>query len=202
MYKPKERLLPLGALPFLSAFRRFAAACSTASPASRNVVGIRLVVRVPLRAMRLSRILRRQGVTTHEVLPLCGELQVGRIDAAPVTAQMVNRKPGWDRPEGEFVAHSMGRDRASVREREVPISSRWVHGSCPQPASIGFLDLLPEAVTQATGRKKAKGPIPPLAFQVHKADAAAMGGPITAVNRAKTFWAWHMSTTSIPQGTV
>jgi hypothetical protein len=79
-----------------------------------------------------------------DVLAMCHGLQVSRVDAAPVTTQMVELQPLWDRPDEPFVRQLVG-DSTARPEPELT-GSVGVTGRRPEPTGARLIDLRPEAL--------------------------------------------------------
>ena len=79
-----------------------------------------------------------------------GGLQVVRVYAEPISAQVVKSEPVRDRTFGQFVSSAMGENGvidslcSLVPEPKRPVSSS-LFGTCPKPAPVRLIDLRPES---------------------------------------------------------
>lgn len=72
------------------------------------------VVRMPCGAVCLSRVPRCGRLAPKYVLGASDYFHVGWVDTGRITAQMVNREAIGDRPDIEFVAHTMREQGSTV----------------------------------------------------------------------------------------
>lgn len=96
-------------------------------------------------AVRFSRILRRPPLTAHEVFPHCHRLEVSRIHAGSITAEMIDREAALDRPDDILIGESVRQSVDARRWFELAVS-RLVATAQPIPASVisRLCDLSPE----------------------------------------------------------
>src|SRR5689334_2265878 len=80
-----------------------------------------------------------------EVLGLRDRLEVGRVDAEPVPAEVVELEPGRDGVDELLVGEAVRGDDSRRISLEAAVAARG-DGSAPVPAEERGIDLLEEAV--------------------------------------------------------
>jgi hypothetical protein len=140
------------------AFSLFALAVTFAPtrPALSHPAGVDVQVRpgqfMASHAMGLARIsCGRTDAVVDDIESSCYGSKVGRIDAATMTADVVNAQTGWDRPFGQLVRVTVRVDAfdpsVDHTQVEVSVASR-LDRSGPRPALVwpsALIDLAPEA---------------------------------------------------------
>lgn len=123
----------------------YAMACQAgASAITRPCVGIPLVERVAVFAMRLSSIGRGNANASHHVDRAGDGLHVGRIHASAGAAKVVEVESLRDSADKQLVSVTVGHHLVPAAGREAAITVA-AHLS-PKPTGFGFLDLRPEAL--------------------------------------------------------
>lgn len=129
-----------------------ATACHALTPALGRDVGIRRVIRVPRRAVRLACIDRRRRDAAQVVDPLTDDLQVGGIHAARVAAEMIEMHACGDRAAQQFPCDSVRAQHAPCRRLGLDDAVTERHSrAAPRPALARLIrrDVAPETIRES-----------------------------------------------------
>jgi len=89
-------------------------------------------------------------IPPKDILPQRDGLHVSRIDAAPVSTEVIEHTPFWYWAYKKLIAKPVGIDDTmtsifSAANANSPIST-GDNGALPEPATIGFFDLGPKTL--------------------------------------------------------
>ena len=124
------------------------------SPTRRRNVGVRLVIGMTGRTMRLARVDRRRRHASKRVLTMRYQGKMPRVAAHPVTAQMVTFQTLGDSAVHQLPDDTMGTQHSTRRGfgTEHPIPRR-VRSALPRPTGIrrAFGDVTPDPHFERNG---------------------------------------------------
>ncbi len=106
--------------------------------------GVRWGVSVAVDALRLSHVASDDRIASPHVDARRDGLKVVGVHAVTHTAEVVELQALGNGADQKFVDVSMSTDHAFAIEDDAV--ARVVHGTYPQPTSVGLLDLLPEPI--------------------------------------------------------
>lgn len=83
------------------------------------------------------------------VVIVSAEKEVVRSDTFPVIAMVTNKKSGWNGTDVEKPRNTMSQegDSGSIGKPDLAIPTS-IGGSCPHPAAITFMDLVPKSLSK------------------------------------------------------